>query len=431
MLVMLWKINETEEGIKSFFAKLNQTLKQIVATMMTDQLEQEVSTWLYRGHYERRGGVRHHSQAVCQRCGSREACAFMRNGYRERQMVTQFGVISYRLPRVKCVCGGSVSLPFSIVKPYQQIWDDVTAQIQRWADLGLSLRQMQTEVGEQMATQVGLRTLNQVVQDIAQPTPITLSSVPPIVMLDAIWLTLLTPTGEVGADRLKRQPEVKKKQKVCVLIALGLYAQSGRWGILGWHVASAESQQAWEQLLEPLETRGLYRERGLELFIHDGGQGLRSALAYLYPNIPHQRCAFHKLQNLWHAIQTPDGLTPDGLTRDERMAFKLQILQPLQAIFYADDETQARQLRDAFSLAWQPTQPELVATLHRDWHETVAFFKILDHFPHWRRTALRTTSLLERVNRMLRRFFRLKGAFHSLDGLLATVARVLNPKRLI
>jgi len=32
---------------------------------------------------------------------------------------------------------------------------------------------------------------------------------------------------------------------------------------------------------------------------------------------------------------------------------------------------------------------------------------------------------------MLRRLFRPKGAFHSLDGLLATIARVLNPKRLI
>ncbi|MGJ3240269.1 MAG: hypothetical protein ACFE0Q_16300 [Anaerolineae bacterium] len=32
---------------------------------------------------------------------------------------------------------------------------------------------------------------------------------------------------------------------------------------------------------------------------------------------------------------------------------------------------------------------------------------------------------------LLRRIFRPKGAFHSLDGLLATVARVLNPKRLI
>src|SRR5690606_9237127 len=122
----------------------------------------------------------------------------------ERQMVTQFGVIDFRLPRVRCVCGGSVQIPFSMMKPYQQIWDDVVSQVQRWADLGLSLRQMQTEIGEQFNTQVGLATLNQIVHDVDQPTDIELSSVPPVVMLDAIWLTLLTPTGKTQMDDLKR-----------------------------------------------------------------------------------------------------------------------------------------------------------------------------------------------------------------------------------
>jgi hypothetical protein len=50
-------------------------------------------------------------------------------------------------------------------------------------------------------------------------------------------------------------------------------------------------------------------------------------------------------------------------------------------------------------------------------------------FPNWAVTALRTTSLLERVNRMLRYFFRAAGAFHSLAGLRAAVARVLAPYR--
>jgi len=423
---MLYKITEVGQGIQTFFTDLRDALAHQVSRMLEDQLEEEVSSWLYREHYQRRHQVTRRSQASCQRCGSQEARQFMRNGYRERTMVTQFGVISYRLPRVKCVCGGSVSIPFSLVKPYQQIWDDVAAQVHRWADLGLSLRQMQTEIGEQFDTQVGLRTLNQMVQDVPQPTAIVLSSVPPVVMLDAIWLSLLTPTGATQVDGLKRQRQVKTKQKVCVLVALGLYPQSGRWGILGWHIAPSESKEAWQDLLVPLETRGLYRERGLELFIHDGGTGLRAALDYLYPHIPHQRCTFHKLRNLWHSIQVPD-----GLTKQDRLDYKRQLLQPIQAIFYAEDDTEARQLRDAFVRDFGQQQPELVATLQRDWHETVAFFKILDHFPDWRRTALRTTSLLERVNRMLRRLFLPKGAFHSLEGLLATVARVLNPKRLI
>lgn len=223
--------------------------------------------------------------------------------------------------------------------------------------MGLSLRQMQTEFGEQFNTQVGWRTLNQVVHDVDQPTDIELSSVPPVVMLDAIWLTLLTPTSTMQVDALKRQRSVKTKQKVCVLVALGLYPQTDRWGILGWHIAQDESKDAWQDLLAPLETRGLYREGDLELFIHDGGKGLRATLDYLYPNIPHQRCTFHKLRNLWHSIQVPD-----GLTKQERIDYKLQLLQPVQAIFYAEDATEARQLHDVFvhsfgqsnPILWQP-----------------------------------------------------------------------------
>jgi len=127
-----------------------------------------------------------------------------------------------------------------------------------------------------------------------------------------------------------------------------------------------------------------------------------------------------------HSIQTPH-----DLAREDRRQFKRDILQQVQEIFYAHNEVQATQLCNAICHTYRDTQPDFIATLQRDWHETIAFFRVLNRYPDWHRTALRTTSLLERVNRMLRRLFRPKGAFHSLITLRATVARVLNPKRLI
>jgi transposase-like protein len=97
--------------------------------------------------------------------------------------------------------------------------------------------------------------------------------------------------------------------KVRVLVALGLYPQSQRLGILAWADANSESQEAWEELLLSLEARGLYHQQGLELLIHHGGKGLIAALNFIYLTIPHQRCAFHKLRNLWHTIQAPDHLS--------------------------------------------------------------------------------------------------------------------------
>lgn len=420
------KIKQNPERIKSFLSEIQKQLAEETCRMIEAQLEKEVTKWLYRGYHERKAKVKRHSQAVCQRCGSVEAGDFMRNGHRRRQLLTKMGVVQFCLPRVLCQCGGSVLIPFSILKPYQQIWEDVLEQINRWADLGLSLRQMQEEVGVQSGTQIGLRSLNEVVNDVEKPNFIEFSSVPPIVMLDAIWVTLLEDSPETQYDKLKRHRRVKVRNKVCVLVALGLYPQSQRWGILGWHLADSESQEAWEALLRPLEQRGLYRQRGLELFIHDGGKGLIASLNYLYPNIPHQRCIFHKLRNLWHSIQTPQNFTPQ-----QKQDFKLDIIQQAHSIFYAQDATEAAHIQQTLIQKFQSSQSQFVATLKRDWHETIAFFRVLKRFPDWQRTALRTTSLLERVNRMVRRLFRPKGAFHSRSGLLATVCRVLNPIRLI
>ncbi len=94
-------------------------------------------------------------------------------------------------------------------------------QIGRWADWGLSLRQIQVELGQQSQTQVVLATLNQAVNNVVLSTAIALTSVPPIVMLDAIWVTLLKETGAVREDKLNRKRVVKVRKKVCVLVALG------------------------------------------------------------------------------------------------------------------------------------------------------------------------------------------------------------------
>lgn len=421
------KINNPFIEFNTFLNSLKEQLQRVVVRRIEEQLEQDIDQWLHRRTHERRQGVgQRRTGAICCRCESQHARDFLRNGHRKRQLLTHYGVVDFWLPRVVCACGGSVRIPFSIVQPYQRLWDDLLEQIGRWAQLGISLRQMQTEIGEQLETQVGLRKLNEIVHQVKCPTAIELTSVPPVVMLDAIWVSLLQPTGAVKTDQSGRQRSQKTGDNVCILVALGLYPQSGRWGILDWSLAESENQSAWESLLLPLEQRGLHRHRGVELFIHDGAKGLIAALDYLHPHIPHQRCLFHKLRNLWQAI-TP---TAD-LASTARQPFKQQLIRQVLPIFSADSLQHAQAIRDQLVTQWQAEQPVFVATLLRDWHETVAFFRVLQRFPHWPRRCLRTTSLLERVNRMIRRLFRSAGAYHSTDGLMAAVARVLLPFRLI
>ncbi|MBL8152957.1 MAG: transposase [Anaerolineae bacterium] len=117
-----------------------------------------------------------------------------------------------------------------------------------------------------------------------------------------------------------------------------------------------ETQDAWEELLIALDSRGVYRQSGLELLIHDGGAGLQAALQQVYPHIPQQRCLFHKLRNLRQAIVAPSALSPS-----QERTFKSDFMRLLRPIFQASDLQHARHLTDIFCSAYRHSQPKLVS----------------------------------------------------------------------
>ena len=94
------------KGFKSFFAELESGVKAWVSRQIEVRLEGEVEGWVYRRSYERRVGTQQ-TNHQCQRCGTKQVRHFSRNGHRERQLVTGSGVLTIRLPRVVCDCGGA------------------------------------------------------------------------------------------------------------------------------------------------------------------------------------------------------------------------------------------------------------------------------------------------------------------------------------
>jgi transposase-like protein len=281
---------------------------------------------------------------------------------------------------------------------------------------------MQEQLSEMLESSVGIRALNERLHEAKQAFKGKLTSLPPVMLLDALWVTLMQPTGELRRDRRGRLRPVKVAKKIPVLVALGVWPKSGQWQVLDWLVAESEAQEAWEPLLLRLEDRGVFRERGLELILHDGGSGLTAALRLIYPTVPHQRCIFHKLRNVWQAV-----LPPDPLPAAARRRFRASLISQAAAGFQADSEAAARSLVQQFRLRWADSQPQAVLALERDLDDTLRFFQLRRRFPDWRPSALRSTSLLERLNRSLRRLFRPATLFHSQRGLLAATARVLDP----
>jgi len=97
---------------------------------------------------------------------------------------------------------------------------------------------------------------------------------PPILEIDAIWVTQLWPTGTFHRDRKGRMRPDKSRCKRPLFIALGVWPGSDRVEILAWHLRAGEDEAGWVQFLEQLEALGVRGENGLELIIHDDGSGL-------------------------------------------------------------------------------------------------------------------------------------------------------------
>lgn len=399
------------------------TLCQTIGARLSILLVAIVSHVVGRPHHVRRQYVpeRLRREGKCCHCGSSRSRRFSRNGFRPRQpLPTLWGEVPIELPRVRCECGGSVKIDFGdLLRPHQRIGTDVDAQIQRWGGMAASLRQMRQELEHTHIGPLALRTLNQRLHQLATLDPNRQSDdVPPILQLDALWITLLRPNGQVRRDRKGRRRAVKGRFKVPVLIAMGVWPDSDRCEVLAWYLGKSESADEWVKFLEDLEAQGIRGRNGLKLIIHDGGLGLSSALQTVWFDAQQQRCLFHKLRNIADAIHLSE-----TLSTEERRQQRKRIMKEFRHIWEACRyETMLRRYLKVVR-AYRHTQPQAVATLRRDFRLTVTYYALQKQIPTWERRYLRTTSRLERFNRRLRRRTRPANAYHSALGVTAMLAQ--------
>jgi putative transposase len=130
-----------------------------------------------------------------------------------------------------------------------------------------------------------------------------------------------------------------------------------------------------------------------------------------------QRCIFHKLRNVADKGR-------EELKGKEKKQERKLLLEQASVIYQAESAQEARERLAAFADSWRARTPKAVATFERDFEQTIAYYR-LDGVA---RELIRTTSLLERTNRELRRKFRQACCFGS--PTVVEVAIYLQVKRL-
>lgn len=415
--------------LEKLWAQIEGVILYIIERCISVALETEVSRALGRGYYQPCEQAAFGSRgAYCRRCRSRDRRRFRRNGHYPRFLDTHWGRVSIGMPQVICRCGGAVCIDFQILRPYQRIWDDLEGQIRERCGQGLSLRQTKAELDSLLASSVGLRKLNEVVHALAhlapgQPGEAERTDIPPVVCLDGLWIAMMEATGEVKRDRLGRLRMVKTGTSRPILVAQGVWPAIGRREILTWLLEKDEGTQSWQNLLGQLYRLGIVPHNGLQLLIGDGSPGLLSAWQACYWQVPLQRCIFHKLRNVRQDLIAPVDLEPGKVS-----AYKWQQVRRTARIWQATCEQDAYLRLHQLSQSWQHEQPQALATLQREFEQTVSFYAVqaqaLRHGQVWPAKALRTTSPLERDFRSDRRRLRQSVLFHSHRGWQAVYTQI-------
>jgi hypothetical protein len=323
-----------------------------------------------------------------------------------------------------------VPLAFATFGRYERAWGDLQERARHLAGLCLSLRDIREVVAVETGERLAWSTLSPWVHEAAALAAVLrgepLARVPPVVLLDGLWIKVMVETGERYRDRRGRDRPRVRRDRVPLLVALAVDPPTGERWVLDWVVGREEDEASWRHLLERLHARGLHAASGLVLFVHDGSSGLEAAfgLVDFGPGVLRQRCIFHVLRTVREQVRGEP-----SMTRAQRRAHRRQVLQEAAAIWQGTDRARILAARQQFGDRWRTREPEAVAALERGFEATLAYLEARARGREWGHewavVHLRTTSVLERVNRALRQKARQVGVFGSERGLQAAVVLVL------
>jgi len=327
-----------------------------------------------------------------------------RSGCYSRQVLTTYGYIpDLRVPRLR---GGNRERPWQILTRYQLAMQVVLDQALYLYTLGLSIRDLQEALYLVFSHVLSRDAVNRVTvaaqtgMDAWRGQPIT--DTPPILIVDGVWVQVLTPTGATWVDRSGHERREMRGQDQVVLSVMGVWPD-GRHQILHYHLAAAEDTESWSAILAVLIQRGL-DPTAVQMVVSDGTTGLPAALAKHLPRAQQQRCTVHKIRGLerhfcYRDLPTTDPATQEAVSFEQaRRQRRQQLTTDAHAIFEAPTRAEAEQRLAAFRAAWGQREPEVVRRLAQDIDSSLTFYQ----FERALHPLVRSTNLLERFFREFR-----------------------------
>lgn len=315
--------------------------------------------------------------------------ANVRNGYRERGLVTSVGTIAMRIPKLRA----GTYFPDGMIERYSRVDRAVAAAVAEMYENGVSTRKVQ-RVAEKMgierlsADRVSAicRSLDDEVSALRSRTFADLEF--PYLFLDATYV------------KCRRDHRV---QSTAIVTAIACGSDGVR-RVVGFGAIDTETYAGWLGFCRDLRRRGV---SGVRCVTSDAHEGLRRAIAECFPGAAWQRCIVHLERNVCSLL---------GTRRQRSMAGKV-----LQAVFREDDPAVVRAAYHAAIDAIGGASEEAASLLEEAEADTLAYLG----FPAGHRRRIRTNNVQERTNREIKRRSRVVQVFPSAESMVRLVGAVM------
>lgn len=309
-----------------------------------------------------------------------------RNGYKDKKLQTRVGVLDLKVPKARGV----------------EFYPDCLEKGLR------SERAFSIALAEMYVQGVSTRKVTRIVEELCGGSVSSATVSRAAAQLDETFEAWRTrPLDEVTYLVLDaRYEKVREGGKVisaAILTAVGVLPDGTR-RVLGVSCELSEAEVHWRSFLRSLFARGMH---GVRMVVSDDHKGLRAALRSCFPNVLWQRCQVHLQRNAMAYVTSK--------------AARAEVAAELRTIFNAADLEEATRRLGLMADRYRESMPRLAAWLEEAVPEGFGVFAL----PPSHRRRLRTTNLLECINKELKRRTRVAGLFPNPASVLRLVTALL------
>jgi putative transposase len=344
-------INEIKNEPKSLFEMIRANVQETVGQYLSVLMDTEMTQFLGRGRYERGEGKSNH-----------------RNGSYDRKFTLKgIGPVDIKVPRDR-----QGEFKTEVIPRSKQYEDSIREDLSVMFLAGISTRTLSLMSERLIGRKISSGEVSKVSKELIPSVEAWRER-----DLSKEDIKYLYVDGTNFSMRIDRSVE-----KVPVLVVIGV-TKEGHRTVLGLQTGDKESATNWREMFKDLKRRGL-NGKLISLGIMDGLSGLERVFEEEFPNAKVQRCQVHVARNV--------------LAKVPRKLKKI-VADEIRSIFYASSKKKALSFFDSFKDRWEKELPSAVKCLEKSLQACLTY---LD-FPEDEWVCLRTTNVIERVNKEFKR----------------------------